>query len=281
MNSIHDQWTAFWEGWTSNAPAINPVVTTQVTYTIQPVAPKEKAVPKVKKNNPKYLKPVENPWGLMGHTLALYKWAADYYILTVMTMQEPKNKAYNLMLEKRSEKIADQFARYTDMAVGGEIRHTPKSNYKTMNRPMIEALEDGTIGHSQSGTGRHSAWNGWYWFRQRYGTVALKWAVEIFKTMKWSSAYGGLRWGDIANTLYLYESEDISKHVFIDTCWGLQHNGGVYFNKWWTYKLSTLKKVLDLNLQGHYCIIADQYASQMVKKMFAEKVKESCLCSKH
>jgi hypothetical protein len=244
--------------------------------------PKEKPVPTVVKNTPKYRRPTENPWGLMGHTLALYKWAADYYALTVMTIQEPKNETYRLMLDKKADKIADQFSRYTDMAVGGEIRHTPKSNYKfIVNKPMIEALEDGTIGHSMDGTGRHSAWNGWYWFRQRYGTVALKWVVEIFQQGSWGSSYGGMKWGDIANTLYMYEREEINKHIFIDTCWGLQHNGGVYFNKWWTHDLTKLQTVLTLNLKGEYCAMVDRHASQMIKKMFYEKIKESCLCSNH
>ena len=231
----------------------------------KPVATKE----------PQLIKPKGNPWGLVGTEWALYKQAANYYGLTVMTIQEPESNAYKHMLDGVSDKIADQFSRYTDMAVGGEIRHTPTSMMNEIPQPLAQALLDNTIG--RSAIARHVAWNGWFRFKQKYGTVALKWATEAFNTAGWNSSYGGQKWGHISNTLYLYERELITKHIFIDTCWGLQHNGGTYFNKWFQTD-PRLQQVLDLNLEGEYCTMVELFCGEMVKKVIGDEIKESCLC---
>ena len=233
----------------------------------KPVATKE----------PQLIKPKGKPWGMVGRGWALYKQAANYYGLTVMTIQEPESESYKHMLDGVSNKIADQFSRYTDMAVGGEIRHTPTSMMNEIPQPLAQALLDNTIGRSQSGVHRDVAWNGWFRFKQKYGTVALKWATEAFNTAGWNSSYGGQKWGHISNTLYLYERELISKHIFIDTCWGLQHNGGTYFNKWFQTD-PRLQQVLDLNLEGEYCTMVELFCGEMVKKVIGDGIKESCLC---
>jgi hypothetical protein len=44
----------------------------------------------------------------------------------------------------------------------------------------------------------------------------------------------------------MYETDELTPLMFVDTCWGLQHNGGAYFDKAWPTK--GLKNVLDANL---------------------------------
>ena len=216
----------------------------------------------------KLIKTGENQWGLRSMEWDLAKEAADYYLLTLGTIIDPKK--YEPYLTAKTEIIVDQFHRYTDMAVGGELRHA--RNTTNLARPLRIALKDQTISGS-----RNSAWEGWYWFRQRYGTLALKWAVACFNTPnRYQSGYGGTAWGNIANTLYMYERGHITEHTFIDTCWGLQHNNGTYFNKWW--KTHYIKKILDLNQSGYYCQLWPN-TTRMVHQLFKKNfIKEHCLC---
>ena len=254
---------------------INMTVTYEEVGEVQP-EPQDHVI---ESSTPKYRISDENPWGLLGHTLDLSKWAADYYLLLLLQIQDPSD-TNKIMFNTKADKICDQFVRYTDMAVGGEIRHTWTNNFPIMARPLVEALQDGTVGRSSNGTSRNSAWTGWYWFRQKYGDVALKWATETFNKGEWGNAYGGKKWGNISNTLYLYETGEITRDVFIDTCWGLQHNGGTYFNKWWGQGLYQLQEVLNLNLNGNYCGVY-QYASAMVKKLATGKIEDVCSCNAH
>ena len=265
--------------WTINGNLTNGInVNITITETVD-----KKDKPLVNPNKPvaiqepQLIKPKGNPWGMVGRGWALYKQAANYYGLTVMTIQEPESDTYKHMLDSVSNKIAEQFSRYTDMAVGGEIRHTPTAMMNDIPQPLAQALLDNTIGRSQSGVHRDVAWNGWFRFKQKYGTVALLWATETFNTAGWNSSYGGKKWGHISHTLYMYERELISKHIFIDTCWGLEHNGGTYFNKWFQTD-PRLQQVLDLNLEGQYCTMVDLFCGEMVKKVIGDSIKESCLC---
>ena len=212
-----------------------------------------------------------NKWGLRARTWNLPKAAADYYLLQLAVMID--SKRYKPYLDKHTFILVDQFTRYTDMAIGGEIRHV--QDKMDITPRLREAIGNGTIYGS-----RNSAWEGWYWFRQQYGTLALRWLVNVYnEDWRWKPGYGGEAWGKIANTLLMFEDGEITPHSFVDTCWGLEHNGGGYFDKWW--ETMHIKKILDLNQNGHYCYLLQQ-ASHMVQKLMPEEsVKELCLCGIH
>jgi hypothetical protein len=63
----------------------------------------------------------------------------------------------------------------------------------------------------------------------------------------WRSGVGGPAWGQAAHLLRLYETEQISAIVFVDSAFGLEHNNGCIFNKLWGGGRK-LKEVLDDNL---------------------------------
>lgn len=219
--------------------------------------------------NQKVVKTGQNLWGLRAKNWNLKKAAGDYYILHLAALvDEDKFQPY---LNRHTDILMDQFIRYTDMAIGGEFRHCRVRN--GLPKRLKESLQDNTVQGS-----RNSAWEGWFWFRQRYGTVALKWIRDAFndKQGRWGSGYGGTSWGTIADTLYQFEIGNITRQTFVDTCWGLQHNGGVYFNKWW--EVSYLYQVLDANQQGIYCVLHHNFTSAMVKRLTEKVVKESCMC---
>ena len=218
----------------------------------------------------------DNPWNLKGNHWSLKKAAANYYMLTLCNLLDDKFEPF---LNRHTDILVDQFSRYTDMVVGGELRHTQHT--QGMPNKLKQALKDNTLLGPKSSS-RHGAWEGWYWFRSRYGVLATQWAVDAYNDeTKWSKGYGGKPWANIANTLCMFERDQITPHSFVDTCWGLQHNGGVYFNKWWD--TSGLKHVLDLNQAGWYCQLID-YTSWSTRGVIATKpnlelIKSACICT--
>ena len=78
------------------------------------------------------------------------------------------------------------------------------------------------------------------------GTDLMKGCKEVFELDCWSSSYGGSNWANIANTALMYLTGEISKTTFVDTTWGLQHNGNICLDKVWSVK--GLRRVLDYNL---------------------------------
>lgn len=229
-------------------------------------------------NNPQYIKKGDNLWGLKAPTWNLSKVTSDYYMLSLATFMDEEK--YTPYLQSRTDMLVDQFTRYTDMAVGGELRHAKAKiesgqiNADDIPVQVLQALSNTTLQGS-----RNSAWEGWYHFRQRFGTLALVWAVETFSVSGWGGGYGGKRWANIANTLLMYEKGDITKHTFVDTCFGLQHNGGVYFDKWWT--TTGIKKVLDSNQQGLYCLLHPRCSVQVFKLIPKHIIEETCQCGNH
>jgi len=77
----------------------------------------------------------------------------------------------------------------------------------------------------------------------------------------------------------MFEEGKITPHSFVDTCFGLEHNGGRYFDKWWN--TSGINVVLDLNQEGFYCYLYE-HGSNMVRQVIpVSKIKELCLCGSH
>lgn len=228
----------------------------------------------------KFTKTGENLWGLRNPTWNISKLICDYYLLTLASILD-KDK-YTKYLDRKTVVLADQFTRYTDMAVGGELRHAKAKTdsgtwtWDQLPRPIVQALYDYTINGGGAGISRNGAWEGWYHFRQRYGTIALKWAIDVFSLEGWGNGYGGTRWANIANTLYMYEKGDTTTHTFVDTCFGLQHNGGIYFNKWWSTQY--LGSYLDYNQQGLYCNLYKNATSMVRKIVTYDLYKEACTC---
>ena len=229
--------------------------------------------------NIKYVKGNKNLWGLRSPNWSLKKQVCDYYLLTLSALVDPDK--YQKHLAKRADVLSFQFARYTDMAVGGELRHTRRFiDQDRINELQIpfrlrEALRDNTLASTTSNVSRHSAWQGWYHFRRQWGSLAIKWASDTYKVEGWNGGYGGAKWATIADTLYMYETGKITQNSFIDTCFGLQHNNGNYFNKWWS---GAIQHVLDANQVGCYCFLYE-HASHIVKKLVGQKIiREMCLC---
>ena len=227
-----------------------------------------------KKSKPAKYAYEQNPWKL--GKLNLKQQAADYYLLA--WVQAEKELFGDVGPDelwppyaKKLDYLVGQFSRYTDMAVGGELRHSRKmAAWNQIPKPIQVALTDGSLPSS-----RHSAWNGWYHVRQSYGTIALRWAMMSFQAFSGHS-FGGLKWSVIAETLWKHESGVYSDQTFVDTCWGLEHNGGCYFNKQW--QPGYLKQALDYNQNGNYAGLV-QFSSKTTQKHLDKEGKLSELLS--
>jgi len=163
--------------------------------------------------------------------------AAEFYLMMDLDLDGLDGGKF----QKLMDYLLPQFVAYTDMAVGGELRHSRlKVPSNQLPTPLRRAIADSTLPSH-----RHEAWRGWYRFRRHYGTLALEWAEEVFPHFS-GGGFGGKKWANIASILRMYETDGLTPLMFVDTCWGLQHNGGAYFDKVWPTK--GLKSVLDANL---------------------------------
>jgi hypothetical protein len=202
-------------------------------------------------------------WGL-DPKMHLSRRAADFYLLMDLEIDGLDQGRFHALLGY----LLPQFAAYTDMAVGGELRHScaKKTIVKAMPVPLRRALGDGTLPSH-----RHEAWRGWYRFRRHYGTLALQWAQDTFQLFT-GGGYGGPKWASIAHILLLYETEELTPLMFVDTCWGLQHNGGAYFNKAWS--TTGLQMVLDANLAEDFPALLT-YASPTIAAYYQKQREEA------
>lgn len=75
---------------------------------------------------------------------------------------------------------------------------------------------------------------------------------RCFYKAKWSSGFGGVAWGGIADVLYAFVAGDISAEMMIDQGYHLAHNNGAIFNKGMVYLMYThdLKTILDIQRSG-------------------------------
>jgi hypothetical protein len=199
-------------------------------------------------------------WGL-AKDMNLARTAADFYLLYDLSLEDQDEGRFQQLMDW----ILPQFVNYTDMAVGGELRHSKGklASGSAVPKPLATALKSGELPMN-----RHAAWHRWKFFRAKYGTVALAWADRTFRMFK-GGGYGGPKWGNIAKVLWMYERDELTPISFIDTCWGLEHNGGAYFNKAWG--TNGMKAVLDANLHENFDYVR-QWASPSVKDMHVLKI---------
>jgi hypothetical protein len=143
---------------------------------------------------------------------------------------------------------------------------------------------------------RQTAWWDFMKLYEEHGVDVLYDAADVFIRVPWSSGFGGLSWGTAARMTADYLTGSISRRVFIDRCWTLQHNGGCIFNKYWdvtalTFALqvqsaTSTKQAMKMAKLGPtkrrffkdsgvdalspYDILAEGYASAVVYDMWKE-----------
>lgn len=173
-------------------------------------------------------------WNLPDQVDLVQKAAQFYCLYELVTVHDV---GWDEFAEVVAE-LAETFANYADMIVGGELRHTPKMTEYPPNNLLMRTLRS----DRWRGVGRFISWSRWKTFRQQHGTDALQQAIDCFGSKR--CGFGGKAWGNIAEVLMLYEQETISPVFFIDLAFGLQHNGGRFFDKLWPNQLRGLDNLL-------------------------------------
>lgn len=228
----------------------------------------------------KYAKSVDIPsdvWKLDRH-LNLCQKCADLYIVLDMEIDYPDD--VSKLRQEIVEGLAEQFAAYLDMAVGGEFRHAAHVCSSTSVAALAakgplhaELLKEATSGYN---AGRHAMWGRWKEVREKHGLAALEVVRDVFNEGKWDSSFGGKKWGTAAEILLRYLSGEDSKLLFVDTAFSLQHNTGCIFNK--IYDTNGLQSLLNAKAEGYVDELV-AYASKEVSAAWAQKlaVKEALI----
>uniref|UniRef100_A0A6H1ZGA9 Uncharacterized protein n=1 Tax=viral metagenome TaxID=1070528 RepID=A0A6H1ZGA9_9ZZZZ len=199
-------------------------------------------------------------WGL-DQELNLTREAADFYVLVALTVDYPNDARPKYALVEKVGYLADQFARYIDMAIGGELRHAPSE----LDECDFEGYKIPKTAH------RGAAWAKWKDIREEKGIQALKGAWNIFSAPGWGDSYGGESWARVANALIQYESGEWSPQMFVDQVFSIRHNGGPVFDKIWN--LGYLEFILN-DAQHARILNIVQRASDGVKNLHYALLKE-------
>src|ERR1019366_1006446 len=146
-------------------------------------------------------------WGIES-TLNLTGAAADFYLLYDLFLDGKDEGEFNKLIDF----IYPQVLNYTDMVVGGELRHMRQYIAKNVSFPIFlkRAMAEGTYPLDRS-----AAWVHWWNFRLSHGTMALQWAEQGFLFS--SGGYGGPKWANICHVLRLHEEGKLQQISFLDT----------------------------------------------------------------
>jgi len=116
---------------------------------------------------------------------------------------------------------------------------------------------------------RTGCWVGWVDFSRKHGTVkALNYLYKGFTDCYWQGGYGGSAWASIARVTRDYADHKISRRVFLNMVWSLQHNGGNVFNKMWRHRdCSDLQSALIRQSHDDYSFLTN-FASVSARKIW-------------
>lgn len=197
--------------------------------------------------------------------LNLLRECADLYILNDLSLDFDEIKP---MFEAKRDFLAEQFSRYLDMAIGGEIRdgwnHCGMLDYHRGKLKIVKYLDNGSIPYND----RAKAQAAWKKVREELGMEALEEAYTFFNGGGWGGSYGGPKWAVAVKTLMSYLKGEYSKMTFVDTVWALQHNCDYILDKAW--QVNGLANVLQLKQDG--CMVdLHKFASPAVAKIWKEK----------
>jgi len=111
--------------------------------------------------------------------------------------------------------------------------------------------------------GRSGGWNLWMEMRAEQGLSLLHGAVQALKEPGWNSSFGGKMWATCAQVLLDYRTGVLSRRLFLDRCWTLQHNNGCVFNKLYLvdYRMYHL---LEAQAKDNYSALVEHASPEVV-----------------
>jgi len=203
--------------------------------------------------------------------LSLSSRAAEFYTLIDLELDAPDDEEVSTLLKRSTNYLARVFSNYLPMAIGGETRYLktivserqfPFPN-KLVTKDVVVLLSHLPDGQSWT---RYSFWIEWKNITDEYGLIPMLEACYIIHNgyPGFRGSIGGHKWATACQVLLEYLKGDISKRMFVDTAWSLEHNNRIIYDKLWS--LDSLKTVLDHNLKGNMDRVA-VYASPKIQSL--------------
>lgn len=162
---------------------------------------------------------------------------ADFYLSDAMA-REAQGKVLELeavtLRNQMHSAIAERLAMYMATAIGGELSHCKN---KSEHNGRLDVEHELLRTHFCVDFNDESAWvRPIVVKRLRQLSAAdhmrfAELAVACFNTVTWRRAFGGKKWGAIAEALLGFLNGTLSHSVFADHAFDLQHNGGSVFGK--------------------------------------------------
>ena len=178
-------------------------------------------------------------------TLPLTNYCAKFYALNFLSLEKPK--IYRPLFNKFSNKLSKLFFNYSFKAIGGELRHF---TLNSLSRQYLQDnIEKQTVYEAIINSrycNRASFWKKWENLSKKEASkeYLLDLAANIFINLDFPANCGGKNWAKIADIALSYAKKEISPTIFVDTCWGLEHNSASFFDKRWKIP-SCLPTLLD------------------------------------
>lgn len=184
--------------------------------------------------------------------------AADFYLLETLSAEGNEEAARKLATLE--ERLAAEFAIYLDLALGGELRYARRHlGEEALPRELVCFFRETCPGH------RGKAWLVWSVVRRSLELRALELAEDLFSDSRWRENFGGSAWAGVARLLRQYLEGDVSRRIFVDQCFSLQHNSGSVFNKLFdTRKLARV--LIAQSTDGYETLLV--FASDEVRRLW-------------
>lgn len=200
--------------------------------------------------------------------------AAEWYLLMDASLA-PESEAQReaaRQFKALTDFLAAQMSLYIECACLGEARYaasrvTNANERRFLANPKLRGI------YSEICSGafhRYMVWAKFPEYARRYGRRnLLLFTVLVHDTLNWKGGgYGGKKWGQCAKTVLAYRRKRIDKVTFVDTAFGLKHNGNIVFDKLW--KVSGVEDILDANQRGdmdRLCLFASAEVVELWKKV--------------
>ena len=221
--------------------------------------------------------------GLDEH-LSLPQAACEFYLLmdaalcTVSPGQQEAEKQFKLL----TEYLAGQMSLYIECACLGEARYAVGRVQDIENAKFLQNPKWHSI-YTDLCDGDKDRYTVWRMFpalsrkysggsgRSRKNTALLLFTVLVHDSLPWrSGGFGGKKWAECAKTVLAYRRGRIDAVSFVDTAFGLKHNGNIVFDKLWD--VSGIEHILDANQRGDMgdlCTLASTEVADLWKAVSA------------
>lgn len=208
-------------------------------------------------------------------SLDLPQAACEFYLLMDASLCAPSKaqRKAKQQFDALTRYLASQFSLYISCACLGEARYAMNrvndiSRVKFLSNPKWRAIYNDITKGSKD---RYTVWNAYPMYEKRHssgggnkrGTAVLLFSVLVHDTLNWrGGGFGGKKWAACGKAVLSYRRKRIDAVSFVDTAFGLKHNGNIVFDKLWD--VHGIEGILDANQRGNMVALTAQASTEVV-----------------